>query len=269
MQATSSRGWCSPSLRQSRSRGMGDERGGVDAVLGLHAQEGVSVYNPRTDGRRVDRVGVHAGIRWRGRDSHHHHWCQQLRPVCGYDRLVSPGAGITSGSYSACANSEHGRSGVLAGTNADPNTHASAGFLAGAVNHAGSHAYTRAGGHAGNKPDAGAYVGTSGVGSVRAFGWAGGNADPGAANTVRHRQGVWKSAVGSAAGWRLGTNGRAGSQSCFVRFGRREIRRDAVVVRRNDNAGAGGDDSRRQHVLREEAAKAILPRNSAEKPRVQ
>ena len=41
------------------------------------------------------------------------------------------------------------------------------------------------------------------------------------------------------------------------------------MVHRNDYAGAGGDDSRGQHVLREEAAKATLPCNSAEKPRVQ
>ena len=89
-------------------------------------------------------------------------------------------------------------------------------------------------------------------------------ADPG-----RHRQGIWKPGVGSTAGWRLGADSRAGGQSCFVRFGRREIRRDAVVVRRDHNDGAGGDDSRRQHVLREEAEQGILPRNSAEKPRVQ
>ena len=41
------------------------------------------------------------------------------------------------------------------------------------------------------------------------------------------------------------------------------------MVHRNDNDGAGGDDSRRQHVHREEAEQGILPRKSAEKPRVQ
>ena len=246
----------------------GDERGGVDAVLGLHAQGGVSVYTRGQTGGEwteleftleSDGVGgiviTVTGV-------------SSFGLYAGTTRLVSPSAGITSGSYSACANSEHGRSGVLAGTNADPDTHTSAGFLVGAVNHAGAHVHTRTGDHAGNKPDTGAYVGTSGIGSVWAFGWAGGNAAS-AADSGRHRQGTWKPGVGSTTGWRLGTNSRAGSQRGFVRFGRRGIRRDAVMVHRDHNAGSGDVDSRRQHLLHEETPDTTRPHNGAKKSRVQ
>ena len=124
----------------------GDERGGVDAVLGLHAQGGVSVYTRgRTGGEWTESAftlesdGV-GGI------------------VITITGVSSFGlyAGTTDSSVPMqvshqvasvlCANSEHGRSGVLDGANADPdahtNTHAPAGFLAGAVIYAGPHAHT-------------------------------------------------------------------------------------------------------------------------------
>ena len=181
----------------------GDERGGVDAVLGLHAQGGVSVYTRgRTGGEWTESAftlesdgvgGIVITITGVSNFSLYAGTTDSSVPV-----QVSHQAATVPVPTDTPQNT--GGRGSSPEPTPTPTPDAPAGFLAGAVSHAGSHAYTRAGGHAGNKPDAGAYVGTSGIGSVWAFGWAGGNAASGA-DPGRHRQGIWKPGVGSTAGW--------------------------------------------------------------------
>ena len=249
----------------------GDERGGVDAVLGLHAQGGVSVYTRgRTGGEwtesaftlesdgvggivititGVSSFGLYAGTTDSSVPVQVSHQAATV-PVPTDTPQNTGGRGSSPEPTPTPTPTPQPGSSPEQSATPDPTP-------------TPAPVVTR-----GTNPTPEPTLGHQVSAPFGPLGGSGGNAASGA-DSGRHRQGTWKPGVGFAAGWRLGTNSRAGSQSGFVRFGRREIRRDAVVVRRDHNDGAGGDDSRRQHVRCEAADQGILPRNSAEKPRVQ
>ena len=180
----------------------GDERGGVDAVLGLHAQGGVSVYTRgRTGGEwtesaftlesdgvggivititGVSSFGLYAGTTDSSVPVQVSHQVATVPVPTATPQNTGGQESSPEPTPTPTPTPQPGSSSEQSTTPEPTPTPAPV------VN-------------AGNKPDAGAYVGTSGIVSIWTFGWAGGNADPGA-DPGRHRQGVWKSAIGSAAG---------------------------------------------------------------------
>ena len=176
-----------------------DERGGVDAVLALHAQGGVNVYTRgRTGGEWTDQAftlesddtgGIVITITG----------CEQLRLVRRHNRLTGPNAGLPPDLCGDQGNNhawQHDRPSSFAGTNTDTDAPADTGRP---IIHTRSHPHARAGAHAGTEPEAGANDRSNRIVAAWARGWAGGNTNF-HADTVRHRQGARKSAAGASAG---------------------------------------------------------------------